>query len=115
MSGALRPLLAAALLVALAGCAPDAGAGGTREVEIVGVITEVRASAGDRMYVLDVVPYGLLPLEIGELSTTPGATGVVVEVPDSFDVPDDAEGQFEALNDYVGDSGEGLTVLRFLP
>ena len=46
-------LAAVALVVALAGCAPDA-AGGTQRVEVEGEITAFESAAGGTGYLLDV-------------------------------------------------------------
>ena len=110
----MRLALAALLVVGLAGCAPDAGTG-TQRVEVDGVITQITASSGGRSYALDVTGQGLLPLDLGELSPPAMATGVVVEVPDSIDVPDDEEGRFGALSDYAGETDQPLVVVEFLP
>ena len=109
---------AVVLGVAMTGCgggpadpAPDA----TQRVAIDGVVTEVAASGGGRSYVLDVAGQGFLPLELGDRKPPSMATGVVVEVPDSVEVPDGAEGRFEALNHYIEETGQSLPVVDYLP
>jgi hypothetical protein len=74
----------------------------------------VTATSGGRAYVLDVRDQGLLPLDLGELEPPMSATGVVVEVPDSLEIPDDAAGRFAALDAFVLESEESLMVVDFL-
>jgi hypothetical protein len=109
-----KPLLAAFLVCALAGCAPDAVAG-TQRVELDGILTQITASAGGRSWVLEVTGEGVLPLDLRDLQAPAMATGVVVEVPATIEMPEDRSGRFATLNEYVGETGESLVVLDFLP
>lgn len=110
----MRALVAVAILLTLGGCAPDAAAG-TQRVEVEGVITRVMAAGEGNGYVLEMMPFGVLSLDVGDQLPPLMATGVVVEVPDSLVVPAQSEGQFEALNGLVEATGEGLAVVAFLP
>lgn len=114
MTRAAVLLAAVALVAALAGCAPDA-AGGTQRVEVDGEITAFTSAAGGTGYLLDVPEQGLLPLELGDQRPPLGATGVVIEVPGSVDLPGDDAGQFASLEELAEETGESLVVVAFLP
>jgi hypothetical protein len=111
----MRGLVAVVLvgLAVLTGCAPDAGAG-TQRVQVEGRITQVAAATGGRVYILEVAEQGVLPLDI-EGRPPMSASGVVVEVPDSLDIPSDVAGRFAALDEYVRETEESLVVVDFLP
>lgn len=107
----MRFVVAAVLLLGLAGCGAGAGA---RTLELQGSVTQVMASGGEAIYVLDVAGEGMLPLELGGSRPPLGATGVVVVVPDGLEIPGDDAGRFEALSAWTVAQGEGLTVVGFL-
>lgn len=109
----MRWLAAGLLVMALGGCATDAGSG-TQRVEIDGTVTAFAASGDGRGYALDVPELGLLPLELGDLMPPMMATGVVVEVPAEVEVPADAAGEFAALAALVDETGEPLRVVEFV-
>ena len=107
----MRLMVAAALLFGLAGCGTGAGAD---SLELEGKVTQIAASGGGRAYVIELAE-GMLPLDVGEARPPLGATGVVVEVPDGVDVPEDAAGRFDTLSAWTIERGEGLRVLGYLP
>lgn len=109
-----RPLLALALVVTLAGCAPDA-ADGTQRVEIEGVVTEVTASSGDgRSYLLDVPGEGFLAIAVRDGRPPPSSQGVIVEMPGDEEIPEDPTARFAALTAIVNKTGEPLEVVGYL-
>jgi hypothetical protein len=114
----VRSLVAVALVLTLAGCAPDAGGApddGMQRVEVEGTITEFMAmtEGSDGGYLLDVAGHGYLSIAI-EGRPPASARGVVVEVPSSAEIPDDVTGEFAALMALVDESGEPLPVVDYL-
>ena len=39
----------------------------------------------------------------------------MIEIPESVDLPSDADGQFAALEELAAETGESLVVVAFLP
>jgi hypothetical protein len=105
------------LVLALAGCAPDAGepTEDTQRVEVEGTIIQFMQSGGgsDESYLLDVPGQGYLSIAI-EGRPPMNARGVVVEVSAEADIPDDVAGEYAALNAIVEATGIPLPVVDFL-
>ena len=115
---ASRPLLAAALVLALAACAPsptDRPTSDTQRVEVEGTIIQFMQANGTsgESYLLDVPGQGYLSIAI-EGRPPMMARGVVVEVSSQAEIPDDVAGEYAALNAIVEGTGEPLPVVDFL-
>ncbi len=109
-----KPLaLMLALLLSLAACAP-ASAPGTQRVEVEGSVRAFTSQNGGFGYLLEVRDEGLLALDVGDLKPPMRTRAVVVEVPDTLEVPDDASGRFGALNAYIERTGKALVVVEFI-
>ena len=108
----MRFVAAALLVLGLTGCGTGASAPGTLQLD--GTVSQITASGGGRSYVIELAE-GLLPLDVGIGRPPVGTTGVVIEVPDGVDVPNDASGRFDALSAWTIENDEGLNVLGYLP
>lgn len=109
----MRVIAAVALLIALAGCAPNA-VGDTQHVELEGRVTEFTASSGGESGWLIETAEGLLPLDIGDEAPPLGASGVVVAVPATLDLSGTATERFDVLEEYAQRTEHGLPVLTVL-
>ncbi|CAN5382391.1 hypothetical protein BH11ACT5_BH11ACT5_23550 [soil metagenome] len=107
-----RAVLLAVSVLVLAGCATAADGGSPRQVELEGTIRAAASSGADRTWVID-TGEGMLALDLPSAPPL-GARGVIAEVPDGVELPDDLAGIVGALSDYGARTGEPLTVLDFL-
>ena len=105
-------LLLTATVLVLAGCATPDDSAPEGQVELEGTIRAAASSGADRSWVID-TGEGMLALD---LSSAPplGARGVIAEVPDGVELPDDLAGLVGALSEYGSRTGEPLKVLDFL-
>jgi hypothetical protein len=104
--------LLAVLVLGASGCATAGDE--TVLVELEGRVTAVTAGSADGGYVIDVPDKGLLPLDVSGVRPPLNARGVIVEIPGDVTLPDDAAGRFDALAEWVADSGLSLVVVDYL-